>query len=250
MPFYGSSLRKLKIRVSSTRDSERTGPLALNVKRYRLSKEGEQGVDPFWSNLFRIRQDGEDALFELVAKVPIFQDLNRREFRRLEGILHRRSLATGEAVVREGEKGVGMYIILSGEVRIVQRGEDGSDQQLAVLGEGDFFGEQALLDDTPRSASALAAEPCQVIGFFRPDLLNLIESSPRLGLKIVMRLSQMISVRLRHTNRLLKEARMRVRKAEMEKKRVEEDRETRGMEDGMSEPVVEAEESAMRGERG
>ena len=207
-------------------------------------------MDPFWSNLFRIRQAGKNALFELLAAVPIFQDLSRREFHRLEGILHRRNLAIDEAVVREGEKGVGMYIILSGEVRIVQRGEDGSDQQLAVLGEGDFFGEQALLDETPRTASAIAVEPCQVIGFFRPDLLNLIESSPRLGLKIVMRLSQMISVRLRHTNRLLKEARMRVRKAEMEKRRIEEERETRQQEDGATEPAEGAEEEAVRGDGG
>ena len=49
-------------------------------------------------------------------------------------------------------------------------------------------------------------EAGHIIGFFRPDLLELIENNPRLGLKIVMRLSQMISVRLRHTNRLLKEA--------------------------------------------
>lgn len=207
-------------------------------------------MDPFWSNLFRIRRAEEDVLFELVAKVPIFQDLRRREFRRLEGILHRRSLDRGEAVVREGEKGVGMYIILSGEVRIVQCGEDGNDQQLAVLDEGDFFGEQALLDETPRTASAIAVAPCQVIGFFRPDLLNLIESNPRLGLKIVMRLSQMISVRLRHTNRLLKEAHMWVRKAEMEKKRIEEEREAHGQEGETAESVQGAQESATRGAGG
>ena len=100
-----------------------------------------------------------------------------------------------------------MYIILSGDVDIVHQVEDGSMQKLAQLGAGDFFGEQALLDESPRTAAAIAASPCKAIGFFRPDLLELIESNPRLGLKIVMRLSQMISVRLRHTNRLLKEAR-------------------------------------------
>ena len=107
-----------------------------------------------------------------------------------------------------------MYIILAGEVQIAQKGEDGSSQLLATLGVGDFFGEQALLDDSPRTASALATEPCKVVGFFRPDLLDLIESNPRMGLKVVMHLSQMISVRLRHTNRLLKETRVRARENE------------------------------------
>ena len=171
-------------------------------------------LDPFWGNLFRRREEEDGALFELLNKIPIFQDLSRREFHKLEAILHRRSIAADEVFVREGEKGVGMYVILSGEVQIVQKGEDGRSQLLATLGEGDFFGEQALLDESPRTASAVAVEPCQVIGFFRPDLLNLIERNPRLGLKIVMRLSQMISARLRYTNQLLKEARMRGKEAD------------------------------------
>ena len=76
-----------------------------------------------------------------------------------------------------------------------------------------LFGDQVLLDESPRTASAIAQEACHAIGFFRPDLLELIERNPRLGLKIVMRLSQMITVRLRQTNRLLKEAREIARKA-------------------------------------
>ena len=110
--------------------------------------------------------------------------------------------------------GVGMYVILSGEVEIIQKAEDGAVIKLAEFGPGDFFGDQVLLDESPRTASAIALEPCQTIGFFRPDLLELIERNPRLGLKIVMRLSQMISVRLRQTNRLLKEARERAKQAD------------------------------------
>jgi CRP/FNR family cyclic AMP-dependent transcriptional regulator len=178
--------------------------------------------DPFWSNIFK-RSGGDDIdLYEILKVIPIFQDLNRREFRKVEAILHRRTWGADEAIVNEGDPGVGMYIIVTGEVKIAQRGEDGAMQHLATLGGGDFFGEQALLDESPRTASAIAVEPCMVIGFFRPDLLDLIESNPRAGLKIVMRLSQMISVRLRQTNRLLKEARLRMRQIEREKEAREE----------------------------
>ena len=107
-----------------------------------------------------------------------------------------------------------MYVILSGEVSIVQEGTDGQQLELAQFGPGDFFGDQVLLDESPRTASVLTRSTTRAVGFFRPDLLELIERNPRLGLKIVMRLSQMISVRLRQTNRLLKEARGRARKAE------------------------------------
>ena len=172
--------------------------------------------DPFWGNLFRHHRRAEDELYDVLSKVPIFRDLSRRDFARLEGILHRRSFSADEAIVTEGDMGVGMYVILSGEIEILQQAEDGSQIKLATFGPGDFFGDQVLLDESPRTASAIATESCQAIGFFRPDLLELIEHNPRLGLKIVMRLSQMISVRLRQTNRLLKEARERVKEAESE----------------------------------
>ena len=189
--------------------------------------------DPFWSNIFRRRDKEERDVFDILKKIPIFQDLSRREFNKIESILHRRNWNADEAIINEGDPGLGMYIIVAGEVRITQVGEDGVQQQLTTLAGGDFFGEQALLDESPRTASAYANEPCRIIGFFRPDLLELIESNPRSGLKIVMRLSQMISVRLRHTNRLLKEARMRVKQVGEENKRAElERRETGGEEAG------------------
>ena len=164
-------------------------------------------TDPFWGNIFRKVSKEKEELYGILKNVPIFQDMNRRELAKVEGILHQRDYGSDEPIVREGELGVGMYIVVSGGVDIVQGDVDGNVLHLATFGVGDFFGEQALLDESPRTASAIARGPSSAVGFFRPDLLELIESDPRLGLKIVMRLSQMISVRLRHTNRLLKEAR-------------------------------------------
>ena len=171
-------------------------------------------ADPFWGRLLNRQAENKSSLFDVMSKIPIFQDLTQREFAKVEDILHHRSFAAGEAIVREGEQGVGMYIILTGEIQIFQTGQQGQLLRLATLGAGDFFGEQALLDESPRTASAVAVEPCQAIGFFRPDMLEMIERNPRLGLKVIMRLSQMISFRLRQTNRLLKEARERTRRAE------------------------------------
>ena len=177
--------------------------------------------DPFWGNLFRLRNREEDELYDVLSQVPIFKDLSRRDFSRILGILHRRNFAAGEAVVREGDVGVGMYVILDGTVDIVQTGEDSSEIKLASFSAGDFFGDQVLVDESPRTASAITREPTQAIGFFRPDLLELIDRNPRLGLKIVMRLSQMISVRLRHTNRLLKQARDQAKEAALEQRETE-----------------------------
>jgi CRP/FNR family cyclic AMP-dependent transcriptional regulator len=174
-------------------------------------------IDPFWNNLFCRRERAGDDLYEVLSKVPIFQDLSRREFERIRGILHRRSFSADEAIVKEGDMGVGMYVILSGEVAILQETDEGGMVELATFGEGDFFGDQVLLDESARTASAIARAQTRAVGFFRPDLLELIERNPHLGLKIVMRLSHMISVRLRHTNRLLKETRDQVRRAEAQR---------------------------------
>ena len=171
--------------------------------------------DPFWSNLFRRRRGG-DELYAVFSKVPVFQDLSRREFERLHEILHSRSYSVDEAIVREGEMGTGMYVILSGKVSIVHEEADGAAVELATFGAGDFFGDQVLLDQSPRTASAIARQPTRAVGFYRPDLLELIESHPGIGLKIVMQLSRMASVRLRQTNRLLREARHRLRRLEAE----------------------------------
>lgn len=162
-------------------------------------------LDPIWGNIFRKKTSREEELISILKEVPIFEDLNRRELRQIERIVHNRTYAINEAVVEEGEPGMGMYIIRSGEVHVLQKTKEGEVQKLASYKEGDFFGDLALLDEAPRSASVIATEPCQMIGFFRPDLFDLIEQDPRLGLKIVLRLAQIIAARLRHTNEILKE---------------------------------------------
>ena len=172
--------------------------------------------DPFWSNLFRRRDRDGEELYEVLSKVPVFQDLSRREFERVREILHLRTYSAEEAIVREGDLGVGMYVILSGEVAVLQDQADGAAVEVATFGQGDFFGDQVLLDESPRTASAVARQPTRVVGFYRPELLQLIESQPRIGLKVVMQLSRMAAVRLRQTNRLLREARQRVRRLEGE----------------------------------
>ena len=176
---------------------------------------GKAMVVDLFSSIFPRRDRQRDALFKILKKVPIFQDLSQREFDKIENILFRRQLVSDEVIVREGELSVGMFVVVSGEVEIIRTGDEGSMRRLAVLGPGDFFGEQALLnEEVPRTASAIASKPSQAVGFFRPDLQKLLRQNPRLGLKIVRRLSQMLLTRWRHTNRLLEEARAKKDKLE------------------------------------
>jgi len=118
-------------------------------------------------------------------------------------IVHKREYRSGEPVFYQGDPGLGMYIVQDGEVSIAILGKDGNEQELAVLGEGDFFGELALLDESPRSANAICKTDCTLIGFFRPDLFELIEKENTLGIKIVLKLAEIVAQRLRQTDKEL-----------------------------------------------
>jgi len=138
-----------------------------------------------------------DSLQRILRGIPIFEDLSRRELAAIERILHEREYQTDEIIFRQEEPGMGMYIIASGKVIIVS---EPSSMQWSEMGVGEFFGEIALLDEHPRSASAIAKTPCKIFGFFQPDLFALIDRNPRLGVKIVIRLARMIGERLRRAN--------------------------------------------------
>jgi len=169
-----------------------------------LVEEEVMKIDSIWGNIFKRKVSPEEETIFILKGVPLFEELTHRELLKVERIVHRRTFVPGEEIFWENEPGLGMYIIKSGVVEISQTSK-GVPQKLATLGEGDFFGEMALLDEAPRAASAVTQDDCEVIGFFKPDLFDLIERDPRLGMKIVLGVAKMVSMRLRYTNRQLKE---------------------------------------------
>jgi CRP/FNR family transcriptional regulator, cyclic AMP receptor protein len=154
--------------------------------------------DCLWRNIFKSEKKSE-TISGLLRSNPVFADLKDREVWELEQITHRRSYKEGEVVFHEGEPGVGMYIIEAGSVKVFISAS-GHEIELARLEKGEFFGEVALLEDEPRSATVMAMEPTALIGLFRPDLLDLIDRNPEAGVKIVLKLSQILAARLRHTH--------------------------------------------------
>lgn len=147
---------------------------------------------PFlWDNFFS--RTKQESLTELLRRVPIFESLTKRELRHIEHILHRRTYEEGEFVFREGDTGLGMYIIESGEVSIVS---GSAENEVTRLSNGEFFGEMALLTEQPRSAGAMAMKGTKVFGFFQPDLFSLMETHPHIGVSVVMKLARILVERL------------------------------------------------------
>ena len=108
-----------------------------------------------------------------------------------------RSYRKDEVVFEEGEQGNEMFIIHRGKVKIVKKTRKGQGKPLAILKSGEFFGEMALIDNSPRSASAVAEEDdTELIVLDKPKFTYMVQQLPDFSLAIMRRLAQ----RLRETN--------------------------------------------------
>ena len=155
--------------------------------------------NPVWSYFFRPPQE-KMVNIELMRELPVFESLTTGELVQIERVLHERHYTPGEVVFNEGEPGAGLYLIKKGEISIRKKIMGSDDLQLALIPERSFFGELALLDEMPRSASAIAVTQSILYGFSKPDLEHLLERNQRLGIKIIMNLSKLVSRRLVKSN--------------------------------------------------
>ncbi|MEI6845614.1 MAG: cyclic nucleotide-binding domain-containing protein [Candidatus Firestonebacteria bacterium] len=155
-------------------------------------------TETFFERLRKIFGVQNSEIVKILEKVPIFSDLNLVELNKIEIITHEREYMDGEQVFHENEPGAGMYIIRTGSIKLIKKIEN-KEIEVATMKQGDFFGEIALLDEAPRSATALAAGKTSILGFYRPDFLDLLKRDPALGSKVLLQLSQMIAKRLRAT---------------------------------------------------
>ena len=161
-------------------------------------------VSYLWDNFFRKNQKNEQ-IESILSENFIFRTLTPSELHFVKQLVHYRSYRPGEIIFRQGELGVGMYIIVKGAVNITVEdlqasSESAGDVFVTRLGTSDFFGEIALIEQTGRrTATATAADEVIVLGFYKPDLAEIIERNPRTGVKIVSRLAEVLGHRLKET---------------------------------------------------
>ena len=156
---------------------------------------------PIWSNIFRNLKGNESETEIALKQVPVFENLTRSELKEISKIVHKREFLKDEYVFKFNTPGLGMYIIINGE--IIVEGDDGTE--FARLKEGDFFGETALISEDKRSANSKAFMDTRIIAFFRSDLLEIIRRNPSFGTKILFNLSNIMAKRLKKSNSLLQD---------------------------------------------
>lgn len=131
-----------------------------------------------------------------LKNVPLFSDLTHQELGMLADSGSRRKFPAKNIVFHEGDQGDNLLIILSGKVKVLLYGKGGQEFILTILGPGNFFGEMAIFEAAPRSATVMTVEPCELLLLGQKNLSGLLKKHPMIAVKILKNLSQ----RLRKTN--------------------------------------------------
>ena len=135
-------------------------------------------------------------LMDQLAHVPLFKDLDKKGLERLVRIARIRNYKAGENIVKEGDEGVGFFMIANGSVDVTKSG-----QKLATLHAGEFFGEMALLDNYWRAATVTAIGDTECIAMSRWDFNAELRANP----DIAMEMLSLMSRRLREVEQKLTE---------------------------------------------
>jgi CRP/FNR family cyclic AMP-dependent transcriptional regulator len=140
----------------------------------------------------KLRGEENEAVMTMLEKNPLWAGLDKKELQAIIKVSEERKFETGDIILGKGEGGVGFYLIMNGLVDIKS-----DSRVLAKLGPGQFFGEMAVLDNQPRSANVIAAEPSRCFIISEWSFKALISQNPRIALKMLQELVR----RLRDANK-------------------------------------------------
>lgn len=136
---------------------------------------------------------------ELLARIPIFEGLSAEDLRPLAHALVERTFSAGQMIMNQGDAGTSMFIVARGQINIHLPGDASRRISLKDIGTGEYFGELALFDDKPRSASAQASTDALLLELDRATLERFLTSRPHIAFVLL----RTLSTRLRETNEML-----------------------------------------------
>ncbi len=131
-----------------------------------------------------------ERVTDFLATVPLFRELPRAAVRGFAELTREQRFAKGAMIVSEGDPGDALYVVRSGEVKVVLIGEDGREVLLNILGVGDHFGELSLIDGRPRSAHVVSTLASGLLILRRADFRRQVEGSPSVAWGLMIELSR------------------------------------------------------------
>lgn len=126
----------------------------------------------------------------MLCKVPLFAMLPEHQLDTLATLMRRRSVARGEAIIVAGEITDSLYIVVSGKLKVLMSDDSGREVILAMLGPNEYFGEMVPIDDSPRSASVIAVEPCDLMVLSKREFRSCLAANFEMTLMVMRCLSR------------------------------------------------------------
>jgi CRP-like cAMP-binding protein len=130
-----------------------------------------------------------DLSLNFIQRIPLFSELDEPELKKLASKLHIKDYEKDTLVVHETDEGSTLFIISKGKVKISRLSESGKEVILAILGEGEFFGEMSLLDGKARSANVTTTHKSELLLLKRKDFLEILEQSPKISISLLIELA-------------------------------------------------------------
>ncbi|HEU5440797.1 MAG TPA: cyclic nucleotide-binding domain-containing protein [Ktedonobacterales bacterium] len=127
---------------------------------------------------------------DILSQVRLFSDLSSRELQVLSANCREREYPAGATLMRQGETGVGLFIITAGNVSVTQQSPEGDVRDLGTFGRGEVIGEMSLLDDLPRTATVTAAEPTRALVIPVWDFRAALREAPEIAIKLLAVMSR------------------------------------------------------------
>ncbi|MFZ5470811.1 MAG: cyclic nucleotide-binding domain-containing protein [Myxococcota bacterium] len=140
----------------------------------------------------------------ILKKVALFEGLTQSQLQKIAGIAAEKRFAASAYIFREGDPGLAMYVIGEGRVRISKMVPGVGEEALAILEQGQYFGEMALIEEEPRSADAIAHVGCTLYEIAREKLDQLMFTDKELAYVLLWTFVRTLSSRLRETNDKIK----------------------------------------------
>src|SRR5690349_1440122 len=128
----------------------------------------------------------------LFRKLSLFAELDDRELAQIASVAKTRRYAKDDVIFHADESGDVFCVIREGKVKITMISPEGKEIILTMMGPGEFFGEMALLDDAPRSATVIALEPLEVVTIWRSDFLQILADNFSITRKLLSELSKRV----------------------------------------------------------
>jgi CRP-like cAMP-binding protein len=142
-----------------------------------------------------------EPITQRLKTVHLFRGLSPAQFERLGSIAHLARYPSGAVIFKQNDPGDRLYIITHGQVQVQVTGDDGAPHAAVFLGAGQVFGEMALLDEGPRSATVIAAQDeTEVCALAQAELTGLFTEDTGLGYVLMRNLALDLSFKIRHQN--------------------------------------------------